>query len=340
MQKVYVVILNWNGRRDLETCLDSLLPQTEAKNIVVVDNASSDGSVKLIKNKYPDVMLLQNKKNLGFAGGVNAGIRYALQDNADAVALINNDAVAAKDWLKELSQFLDNNPNVGIATSKIIDAKNHRFDSTGEQYTVWGLAYPRGRGEPAGVQYDKQTEIFGASGGASIYRAEMLKEIGLFDEDFFAYYEDVDLSFRAQLSGWRVAYVPQAIVNHQIGATGGKIKGFYTYQTLKNLPLLLWKNVPWPLMPKIYFRFWLAWLSFLAAALSRGQIWPVVKAVVVGAVLWPKKLAQRRRIQKNRKVTSAYIHSIIIHDLPPGALKLRNLRSKWWRITGRRQIVS
>src|SRR6201999_312952 len=93
-------------------------------------------------------------------------------------------------------------------------------------------------------KYDKQTAVFVASGGASLYRIKMLQEIGLFDEDFFAYYEDVDLSFRAQLAGWKVAYAPRAVAYHQIGATSGHIKGFTTYQTIKNLPLLFYKNVP------------------------------------------------------------------------------------------------
>lgn len=335
MQKVYVVIPNWNGVSNLASCLEALMTQTDPEKLVVVDNASTDDSVELVKSRFPRVVVLQNKKNLGFAGGVNTGISHALDNQADAVALINNDAVAAKGWLKSLTTYLDNNPKVGIATSKIIDSQTNRLDSTGEQYTVWGLAYPRGRGEPAGAQYDRQTEVFGASGGASLYRAEMLRQIGLFDKDFFAYYEDVDLSFRAQLAGWRVAYVPQAVVNHQIGATGGKIKGFYTYQTLKNLPLLLWKNLPWALMPKVYWRFWVAWLAFLGAALARGQVWSVLKALAVGTLLWPKKLYQRREIQKKRLVSADYINSIIVHDLPPGALRLRRWRQQWRRFNRR-----
>jgi GT2 family glycosyltransferase len=319
----------------LAGCLDSLAPQTAAQNIVIVDNASSDGSVALIESKYPKITLLKNPKNLGFAGGVNTGIRYAIKNGAEFVALLNNDAVADKDWLKELALYLSSNPKCGIVTGKIIDSQSGQLDSTGEQYSIWGLPFPRGRGEPAGDQYDKQNVVFGASGGASLYRIQMLKDIGLFDEDFFAYYEDVDLSFRAQLAGWQVAYVPEAIVHHQIGATSGKIKGFYTYQTLKNLPLLLWKNVPWALMPKVYPRFVLAYLSFVGAAFSRGQIWPVLKALGVGGMLWPKKMTERYKIQKRRQVSPAYLGSIIVHDLPPKASRLRAVRSNWWRLSGR-----
>ncbi len=128
--------------------------------------------------------------------------------NFDYIGLFNNDAVADKDWLKNLTQVLDENSDTGIVTCKLVDANNQHLDSTGDIYTVWGLPFPRGRGEPVSTKYDDKTDIFAASGGASLYRTKMLEEIGLFDEDFFAYYEDVDLSFRAQLAGWKVKYAP------------------------------------------------------------------------------------------------------------------------------------
>jgi len=160
----------------------------------------------------------------------------------------------------------------------------------------------------------------------------MLKQIGLFDEDFFAYYEDVDLSFRAQLAGWKVAFVPDAVVYHQISATSSKIKGFATYHTLKNLPLLFWKNVPLGLMPKVGPRFVLAYSSFVGRTLLRGQFGPFFKGLFMSLYLWPKKIAQRRKIQRDRKVSVSYINSIITHDLPPNAGKLRALRSAWWKL--------
>ena len=328
MSKVSVVIPNLDGAERIGESLDSLLEQTQKAGIIVVDNASTDGSLELIEQKYPDVILLKNDKNLGFAGGVNVGIRYAMGEQAEYIALFNNDAIADKKWLGHLINFLDDNPKAGIATSKMIDSENGTLDSTGECYTIWGLPYPRGRGELDKKQYDDQSQVFGASGGASLYRVKMLEQIGLFDEDFFAYYEDVDLSFRAQLAGWKVAYVPNAVVHHQIGATSGKIRGFTTYQTLKNLPLLLWKNVPWALMPKVWPRLVVAYTGFVIAALGRGQFTPVLKGLLMGTVLWPKKLIERHKIQKMRVVSAKYISSIITHDLPPNATRLRKLRGK------------
>lgn len=334
-KKVYTVVPNWNGAKWLGACLDSILAQVQTSQIVVVDNGSTDGSVELIEKKYPQVDLIKHSRNHGFAGGVNAGIKLAINQGADYVALLNNDAVADEGWLKQLVNFLEDNPEAGIATSKICDINKIHLDSTGEIYSIWGLAYPRGRGEDFSDKYDKATWVFGASGGATLYRVKMLTQIGLFDEDFFAYYEDVDISFRAQLAGWKVGFVPKALVYHEIGATSSTIKGFATYHTLKNLPLLLWKNVPWTLMPKVWPRLVLAYSGLVVSALSRGQIAPVLKALVVGATLWPKKLVQRYQIQQKRQVSVEYINSMIMHDLPPNAAKLRRLRANWWRLRGK-----
>jgi GT2 family glycosyltransferase len=242
--KVAVVIPNWNGKDELPKCLDSLQAQTVQRRIIVVENGSTDGSGELVTSLYPGITLLPQSKNLGFAGGVNAGIRYALEQDFEYIALLNNDAVADRNWLRELMGTLEHNPKAGIATCKFMTIDKKHLDSTGDIYTTWGLPYPRGRGEPVNEAYDKDTKVFGASGGASLYRASMLLQIGLFDEDFFAYYEDIDISFRAQLAGWKVLYNPRAIAYHQIGATSSKKKGFTTYQTLKNYPWVITKNVP------------------------------------------------------------------------------------------------
>jgi GT2 family glycosyltransferase len=297
-------------------------------HIIVVDNGSRDGSANLVRSRYPDIELIEHSKNLGYAGGVNPGFRRAIGLGLDYAAPFNNDAVADTDWLKHLVSCLDENPEVGAAACKLLSADSKHLDSTGDYYTIWGLPYPRGRGETDINKYDSDIEIFGASGGASLYRVKMLKEIGLLDEDFFAYYEDVDLSFRAQLAGWKVRYVPTAEVYHQIGATSGKIKGFTTYQTLKNLPLLLWKNVPWRLIPQIWPRLFLAHLLFTLRALSRGQVSAVAKGYAQYFWLLPKKLIERHRIQRSRHVSVQYISDMIVRDLPPNARALRKLTGR------------
>ncbi|CAN5426152.1 glycosyltransferase family 2 protein [soil metagenome] len=336
-QNIAVVVPNWNGKDSLKACLDSLLIQTQNHTTIVVENGSTDGSLEFLQENYPDVQLVINKTNRGFAGGVNDGIQLAVKHGVEFVALFNNDAVAEKNWLKELSDVMAAEKEFGIATGKLLSADGAHMDSTGENYTVWGLPFPRGRDESVSNSYDEHTSIFAASGGASLYRVKMLEEIGLFDEDFFAYYEDVDISFRAQLSAWQVRYVPEAIAYHQIGATSGKIRGFTTYQTMKNLPLVWFKNVPRRYLFKVGIRFWLAYALFFWRAVLRGHGWSALKGVVRSKLLLIKKIRVRISIQKNRKVSNDYIWAMMTHDLPPSAYNLRRIR-KLYRTLRRKKL--
>jgi GT2 family glycosyltransferase len=331
MSKVYVVIPNWNGADSLAACLDSLLRQSEKPHVIVVDNGSTDGSLELLE-KYPKVQIIKHAENKGYAGGMNPGLQQAIDDGAEYVAAFNNDAVADKHWLRELVQALSKQPKAGIATCKLLSADGQHIDSTGDYFTVWGLPYPRGRGETDLTKYDDQTEIFGASGGASLYRVSLLQEVGLFDEDFFAYYEDVDLSFRAQLAGWEVVYVPSAVAYHQISATSNRLKGFATYQTMKNQPLLVYKNVPRRYLFRVGWRFTLAHVLFYLRAFSRRQGWMATKGDLKGTDLLFKKAEERRQIQRTKKVSDEYIWNIMVHDLPPNAHNLRRLRAAWWKL--------
>lgn len=325
--KIAIVVPNWNGKDTLGDCLDSLLNQSYPAKIIVVENGSTDGSAEFLKENYPTVTTLPQPKNLGFAGGVNVGIRYSLEQKYNAIALFNNDAVADKEWLKHLVSELDSHSEAGIVTCKLLKSDKKHIDSTGDLYTTWGLPYPRGRDETKLDKYDDSVEVFGASGGASLYRASMLKEIGLFDEDFFAYYEDVDISFRAQLAGWKVRYTPKSVAYHQQGLTSSKIKGFTTYQTFKNFPWLFWKNVPGKLVFSIFWRFTVAYTSIFISTIINGRGWYAIKGLLTALWLLPKKLGQRRTIQQQRKVPIEYIDSILVRDLPPNADKLRKLRS-------------
>ena len=322
---VSVVVPNWNGKDDLPACLDSLLAQSLPARIIVVENGSVDGSLELLQQSYPQVELIVHKENKGFAGGVNAGIRKSIADGDDFVALFNNDAIADKDWLKNLVDDLTVNDDAGIATCKFMSMDGKHLDSTGDLYTTWGLPYPRGRGETVTDKYDDWVQVFAASGGASLYRMKMLKQIGLFDEDFFAYYEDVDISFRAQLAGWKVRYVPEAVAYHQIGATSSKIKGFTTYQTIKNLPWVLYKNAPASVFWRVLPRFTIAYYSFIITAAIRGQFTWALQAYGKMLLLMPKKTLERIHIQRGRTVAPSYIWAAMTHDLPPNARRLRLL---------------
>ncbi len=337
--KIAVIVLNWNGEEDSLKCIAALKKQLAEHSIIAVDNASSDNFVSVVAQKYPEIIVLENSENKGFSGGVNTGIRYAIDNNFDYIALINNDALPEPNWLNELVGVLDSRPEVGIATGKILKMDGHTIDTTGDMYTTWGIPYPRGRDSKDTLQYEDEEYIFSACGGASLYRVQMLNEIGLFDEDFFAYYEDVDLSFRAQLAGWKVYYTPKAIVHHKVGGTSGKIKGFTLHQTVKNYPWLFWKNVPLRLVPHMYPRFVIAHIATVYAGFTKGNSRLTIKALFIAIVLFPKKLHQRHVIQKNHKVSTEYIKSMIVVGLPPGLppeakiLKIRSFARSvmFWR---------
>ncbi len=323
-----VIIPNWNGLDFLAECLDSLGRQTQDHQIVVVDNGSTDGSKELVSNKYPDVHLIALERNHGFAGGVNAGIRYALEQKADYIALFNNDAVAEPNWLAELVKTLKDHPEAGIVTSKITHFKENKLDSTGDFYSTWGLPFPRGRDEVDEGQYDDEKVIFAASGGASLYRADMLAKIGLFDERFFAYFEDVDLSFRAQLAGWKVRYEPKAVARHHIGGTSGKHRGFSRYHSVKNFTYLYTKDMPASLYWRYLPKFWLMTLLMFGSDLRRGLIMENIHGHLTALVHLPGILIDRNRIQRTRTVSPAYIDEMLYHKLPPTQRSFANLRKR------------
>jgi GT2 family glycosyltransferase len=269
--------------------------------------------------------LVFNDRNYGFTGGVNAGIRWAFENNCDAVALFNNDAVADRDWLANLNKKLT--VKTGIVTGLLLHSDGKTIDSTGDYYSIWGLPFPRGRNQPTD-QAPKSGSVFGASGGASLYSCNMLHEIGVFDDNFFAYYEDVDVSFRAQLAGWKVIYTDKAVAYHEQGATSRKMPGLAVYQTFKNLPLLFIKNVPGRLLWPIGMRFYFAYFVMLGHAIVSGNLAPAVKGYLAHLwYFWTAAIWQRWHVQHDiKKVNTDYIHDIIWRDLPPDQTGLRKLR--------------
>lgn len=332
MNRVAIIVLNWNGLNDTLTCLDSLISQSYPYfQIILIDNGSRDDSVprltEYVSRHANRIRFHKNPVNLGFAGGVNTGIKLALEDNFTYIALINNDAVAERQWLAWLVDCIEPS-DVGIATGLLLHSDGKTIDSTGDWYSKWGLPFPRSRGENT-VFAPVSGYVFGASGGATLFKTRVFKDIGLFDEDFFAYYEDIDICFRTQLAGWKVKYVSEAIAYHKQGASSRKIAGFTIYQTFKNLPLVYIKNVPSSLLIKVGLRFWTAYTLIFMNAIVHGSGWPAIKGCVFFILLLPKKLRERRSIQKNRKMTTSYIESMLWNDLPPDQTGLRRLRKKF-----------
>jgi GT2 family glycosyltransferase len=318
MSRVAVIIPNWNGEEYIKDCLDSLQKQTVKPHIIVVENGSNDNSVRIIKQGFPKVELLEFEDNAGFAGGVNRGIKVALKKRFDFIVLFNNDAIADKNWLENLVNAAVKHPEAGIITGKFMRLDKKHIDSTGECYTIWGMPFPRGRNQLDVGQFNSGEYVFGASGGASLYKRVLFESIGLFDEDFFAYYEDVDISFRAQLADWKVWYEPSAVAYHAVGATSSKLGNFSRYHSLKNFNLLWLKNLPWQIavlcLPLLLLQF--IRLN-LTALIKNRSVSVIFKSKIKFISLLPSTLKKRREIQKTRKVSMSYIYSIILKSLPP-----------------------
>ena len=330
MDSVLIVVLNWNGLDDTENCLKSLSKQTYANfKIALVDNGSiepkTDERLSVLRNEYGNLLhLIRNKKNLGFDGGVNTGIRYGLDQRFDHVALFNNDAVAEPDWLEKLVTA-SHKQGSHITTGLLLHEDGTTIDSTGDWYSTWGLPFPRSRGELT-KNAPKAGYIFGGSGGATLYSSKLFTDIGLFDEVFFAYYEDVDISFRALLAGYRAYYEPRAIAYHKQGATSSKIPGFAVRQTMKNLPLLFIKNVPTRMLVPVGIKFWLSYLLILGNAVLSKNFSAALTGYIQGVwFFWIHAIPQRLRIQSRKSVSDKIVSDLLFDDLPPEQTGLRKL---------------
>jgi GT2 family glycosyltransferase len=238
---ISVVVVNYNGKKFLSDCLTSIFCQTYFPfEVIMVDNASHDCSVEYVQQNFPEVKIFTQSTNLGFASGTNAGIRQA---GGDFILTLNNDTIINPDFIDELVKPMVSDPSVGMCASKML-FPDFRINSTAICISRSGAAWDRGMGEPDHGQFDVPEEVFGPCAGAALYRRTMFDEIGLFDEDFFLYMEDVDLAFRAQLSGWKCRYVPTARVVHFHGGTAGFRSKLSIYYGNRNLLWYVVKNFP------------------------------------------------------------------------------------------------
>lgn len=310
MTTISVVIPNFNGVRILPTCLDSLLRQTRAADeIIVVDDASADDSVAFVRQQYPQVKLVTRETNGGFCKTANAGLRVA---HGDLIALLNNDTECDSHWLAELIIAMEANSKIGSGASKLLFFdQRKRVNSAGLFLRVDGVGRDIGFGQPDGAEFSRARFVFGASGGAAVYRRELLEEIGLFDEDFHAYAEDLDLSFRAQLRGWGCWFVPSAIVYHRVSATYATESATKVYHSSRNMLAVLIKNLPARLWRK-YFPLLLAAQIYQVIYWStRGRGVPALRGKIDALRTLPRTLAKRREIQRNARVSDVQIEALL-----------------------------
>ncbi len=320
-----MVIVNWNGKHLLGECLDSLRDQTvQDFEIILVDNGSHDGSPEYVQEQYQEVRLVTLQKNCGFAGGNNAGIRMA---SGTYIALLNNDTKVDPDWLRNLLQEAEAGPSaVGMWASKILSYdKPDIIDNVGLLLYLDGLARGKGRLEKDRGQYDRAGEAFFPSGCAALYRREMLDEIGLFDEEFFAYADDVDLGLRARLAGWQCIYVPSAKVYHRYSASSSAYSPFKAFLVERNRIWVLLKYYPMEMILISPFGTMVRLLVHLYAALTgrgasgrfiEGNSVLAVMAILLKAwysALWaiPRILRQRRAFSKLRRINRREFYRLL-----------------------------
>jgi GT2 family glycosyltransferase len=244
--KISVIIVNWNGKHHLEECLDSLSKQTfKAFETILVDNGSSDGSIEFVEEHFPVVKVIKLNDNKGFSWGNNIGLQQA---RGDFIALLNNDTLVDMHWLEELYRAMTKHSHVGTCASCIANYYSRDvLDTAGDGFDLCGSGYKIGEGMPV-TEFQKERYVFGACAGAVLYRRSMIDDIGFFDESFFAVGEDLDLSFRAILAGYKCLYVPDAIVYHKVNQTVGRNSDFLLYHSRKNVEYTYFKNVPFPLI--------------------------------------------------------------------------------------------
>ncbi|MCL4465023.1 MAG: glycosyltransferase family 2 protein [Chloroflexi bacterium] len=302
-----VIIPNFNGSHLLPSCLDSLRRQTFRDfEVVVVDNASTDSSLQLLADIYPETRVIRLPRNLIFAGAVNEGIRSIA---SEMVVLLNNDTEADERWLDELAlAFRQQREYAWFACKMLLFDRRNVINSAGDFYGTDGVPGNRGAWEEDTGQYDQPGEIFGACGGAAAYRRSLFADVGLFDEDLVAYLEDVDLNLRARLAGYRCYYVPTARIYHRQSATGGG--PLASYLCGRNFILVAAKDLPGPLVRRYWPRLVGRQLRLLGEALSHGRE-PAARARIRGQLAalpaLPRFLAKRRSIQQAARVSAGEI---------------------------------
>lgn len=253
---VHIILINWNRLHDTLECLDSLAKlEYPVSRIVVVDNGSSDDSQEVIVREHPNVVLLENDRNLGFTEANNIAIQYSLENGADYCWLLNNDTVVHKEALTHLVAAVRDKPSIGVASPKILYHATNRIWFAGNKLSLsYGRPLQlghRGFGCDDTGQYDAQTELGFCSGCSMLVCKEVFEQVGLLDNDYFAYYEDLDFSLRVKRNDYRIVLVPEAIVWHkEASSSNGRISPVRWYLLARNRWLFMRKNGPtwgWPI---------------------------------------------------------------------------------------------
>jgi GT2 family glycosyltransferase len=319
--KVSVVIPNHNGvtPRDGLTYLEMVLPTLREQSfrdfdVTVVDDGSTDHSVRYLKENWPEVRVVALAGNSGFPKTVNTGIEAT---NGEYIALLNNDIELSPDWLEQLVGMLDREPGLGFVTGKILRYQERTvIEQAGQDLYTCGMFAPRGLDADDVGQFDEPRQITIATAAASIYRREAVARANGFDEDYFLYCEDADLCLRMVLQGYQGLYVPGPVAYHVRGGTIGQESDRTRFYVLRNTPITLLKDYPGPIL----------WRALLKIAAYQAHQWRVARkggftrtllrayASFLRAI--PKTLGKRRRVQRRRALTAPDFGSLLLTEYP------------------------
>lgn len=309
--RLTAVVLNYNGRHLLEVALPSFAAQSYREfDLVVVDNGSTDDSLAWLGEHWPAVEVVALPQNVGVTPALNVCLRAR---RGELVGLFNNDIELDPGCLAAMVGALDAHPEAGSVCAKLIDfhARDH-IDGAGDAYQWSGVPGRRGHGERDRGQYEDERAIFGACGGAAIYRRSVVEDVGEFDEQLAAIYEDADWAFRAQLYGHGCRYVPTAIVYHMGGATlGGELTDFTLYQCWRNAVWLVAKNYPPAALARYGPRVALQQAFNLAWAIRHRRVRVWLRAWRDALRGLPQALRKRRVVQRRRRVGMRELRGVV-----------------------------
>lgn len=305
---VSVIIVNWNGKKYLKDCFSSLV-KNSYKNIeiIFVDNASTDGSVSFVKKHYPSFKVFENLTNLGFAGGQEIAFRKA---KGDAILLLNIDTIVEKNLISELVKGLYSDKKIGAVQPKILLFPEKKLiDSIGSFFIINGDLYHYGREKNHLLPlYNKKMEIFSAKGACILFRKDVLKKTGLFDKEYFAYFEETDLCMRIWLAGFKVMYIPTTAIYHKGGGSSGQMaSSFVLFHSYKNGITTYIKNLSGEylirLLPSMIIFYQFAFFAYL----FQGNLtcaWAVQKAIGWNMLHIKDILRKRKMVQEKIRVIS------------------------------------
>jgi len=315
---VSIIIVTYNNIAVIESCLLALREQSYKNfDTIIVDNDSVDTTISMVAN-FPEVKLIQAKKNLGFAGGNILGLSHA---HGELVVLLNPDTEPCAMWLEALVKGMNVDNKIGLCASKLIVYGTDMIDSAGDGCMITGRGFKRGEGENTNL-YSELDYVFGACGGAVMLRRELIDDIGFLDDDFFLIHEDTDLNFRAQLAGWKCLFVPSAVVYHKVRSSIGIMSDLAVYYSVRNARFVWVKNMPIGLMFKYLPHQIIQEIgAIIFFVIKHRKINAYLRATWDSIIMFPLIFKKRRFVMQKKRISNCQLETILTQLFQPKLFK-------------------